>query len=76
MRPVTINPHNTISALQEIMNASHENDLVEIAKNFTVTGTYVPTFVLNLSAPTAANIAAVLATILTTLQKGGLNRTT
>lgn len=36
MRPVTINPHNTIAALAEIERASHENDLAEIAQNFSI----------------------------------------
>lgn len=34
MRPVTINPQDPPSALTEIQTASHENDLMEIALNF------------------------------------------
>jgi hypothetical protein len=76
MRPVTINPNNVSAALQEIQTASKENDIVEIAKNFSFTGTPTPTFNLNVTAPTLANVVAVLATLLQTMQKGGLNRTT
>lgn len=36
MRPVTLNPHDPVSALREIQRASHEADLVEIAQNFSV----------------------------------------
>ncbi len=76
MRPVTINPHHTAAALNELQNASRENDLVDIAQNFSMTGTLTSTTVLNLSAPTAANIAAVLGTLLEIMQKGNINRTT
>lgn len=76
MRPVTLNPTNVAAALTEIERASHENDIVEVAQNYSLTGTLVPTRVLNVAAPTAANVAAVLATLLDDLKKGGLNRTT
>lgn len=76
MRPVTVDPSNVAAALVEIQRASHENDTCEIAQNFTFTGTLTPTYALNLSAPTAANIAAVLGTLILALQKGGINRTT
>jgi hypothetical protein len=76
MRPVTLNPSDPQSALREIETASHENDLVEIAQNFSSTGTLTPTYSINLASPTAANVAAVLATLLEVMQKGGLNRTT
>lgn len=75
MRRVTINPHDPTSALQEIMTASSENDLVDIASNFAMTGTLTETTDLNLSAPTVANVAAVLGTLLSIMQRGGLNRT-
>ncbi|MGA8529487.1 MAG: hypothetical protein WB622_07215 [Acidobacteriaceae bacterium] len=75
MRRVTINPHDPTSALQEIQTASSENDLVDIANSFTMTGTLTETTNLNLSSPTAANLAAVLGTLLSIMQRGGLNRT-
>lgn len=76
MRPVTVNSSDIKSALEEIQRASHENDTVEIAQNFILSGTLTPTYTLNLAAPTAANIAAVLGTLILALQKGGINRTT
>lgn len=39
MRQVTLDPYNPVEALKEIERASHENDPVEIAQNFDVTGT-------------------------------------
>lgn len=77
MRPVTINPYNVPAALQEIERASHDGDVVEIAQNFTFSGTVTSMMVLNMgAAASASNCAAVLATLLQTMQKGGLNRTT
>ncbi len=76
MRPVTINVHDPRTALEEIQRASHEADLTEIAQNFSSTGTLTETFAVNLSSPTAANVAAVLATLIAVLQRGGPNRTT
>lgn len=76
MRPVTLNPTNLVEALREIERASHDADIVEIAQNFSITGVLTPTRTLNLTAPTAANIAAVLGTLISDMQRGGLNRTT
>lgn len=76
MRPVTLNPDNVKASLIELERASHESDLTEIAQNFTLSGTLTPTYTLNLAAPTAANIAAVLGTLILAMQKGGINRTT
>lgn len=76
MRPVNSDPSNLSAAVLELIRASHEADLVEIAQNFTLTGTLTPTYALNLTSPTAANIAAVLGTLLLAMQKGGINRTT
>jgi hypothetical protein len=76
MRPVTINPQDPPSALNEIMRASHEADLTEIAQAFTISGTYTQTTTLNLTSPTVANVAAFLATLIAAMQRGGINRTT
>lgn len=77
MRPVTINPYNVPAALQEIERASHDGDIVEIAQNFTFSGTVTSMMVLNMgAAASASNCAAVLATLLQIMQRGGLNRTT
>lgn len=77
MRPVTLNPANVAAALVEIERASHENDVTEIAQNFSVDNpAFTQVFQLNTTSPSTSNIVAVLATLLTILQKGGLNRTT
>lgn len=76
MRRVTLNPNNTAASLNEIARASAENDPVEIAQNFTITGALTQTLNLNLTAPSLANVAAVLGTLLTIMQKGGLHRNT
>ncbi len=75
MRPVTIHIDNVPASLNEIQNASRENDVVEIAQNFSFTGTPTTTTNLNVSAPTVANVAAVLATLIEIMQRGGLSRT-
>lgn len=77
MRPVTLNPNNPTESFKEIERASHEADATEIAQNFSVDNpSFTQTFQVNTTAPTAANCARVLATLITILQKGGLNRTT
>jgi len=76
MRPVTL-PYGDIQAsLRELERASHENDVVDIAQNFTITGNFAQTTNLNVGSPSLANIAAVLATLIVTMQRGGFNRTT
>lgn len=58
-----------------IFAASKDADLVDIAQGYTFTGTFTPTRDLNVSSPSLANIAAVLATLLSDFQAGGPNRT-
>ena len=76
MRPVTSNPDNVHATVVELAQASRENDLVDVAQNFTMTGTLTSTTNLNLSSPTVANVAAVLGTLLEIMQKGGVHRST
>ena len=76
MRPVAINPHNTVAALQEIAAASHENDVVDLAQNFGFDAPVTVTTSLSVASPTLANTNAVLATVLHIMQKGGINRST
>ena len=77
MRPVTLNPHNIQASLNEIEQASHQADLVEISKNFAPdVPTFTPTYTINTTAPTAANIANFIATLITVMQRGGLNTST
>ncbi len=77
MRPVTADPSNVFAALNELIRASHENDLVEIAQNFKPdVASFTPTFTLNTTAPSLSNIANFLATFITAMKRGGVNRTT
>lgn len=69
-------PHNIQNIFNEIFRASQDGDLVDIAQPYTITGTFTATRNLNVTSPTAANIAAVLATLLSDLQKGGTTKTT
>lgn len=59
-----------------IFKASRDADLVDIAQGYTFTGTFTETRNLNVTSPTAANIAAVLATFILDCQRGGPTRTT
>jgi len=60
-------------ALQEIENASYE-DIAEVADAYTITGTLTETRELNVTTPTAANVANVLATLITDIQRRGSKR--
>lgn len=77
MRPITIvDPANVTAALMEIERASHDADIVEMAQNFSPdTQSFTATYTINTTTPSLANIANFIATFLTVLQKGGLNRT-
>lgn len=76
MRPVTINSNDVHASLVELERASHENDVNEIANNFTVSGSYTAARSFDATAATLAELRIIVATLLTDLQKGGLNRTT
>lgn len=67
-------PRNIQEIFNEIFRASQEGDLVDIGNAFTFTGTYVETRDLNLTAPTAANVAAVLSTLIRDMQRGGATK--
>ena len=68
-------PANLQAMFNQIVEASQSGDITDIGGAFTVTGTYTPTRTLNVTSPTLANIAAVLATLLADLNAGGANRT-
>lgn len=82
MRAVTLNSIGTVrdqavvAALREIQNASQEYDLVSIFAPYSITGSFTETRNLNVTSPTTANLAAVLATIIVDFQRGGQFRTT
>lgn len=71
------NMPNDIQALfNEIIQASQDADVTDIGGAYTITGSFTETRTLNVTAPTTANIAAVLATLILDLQRGGSTRTT
>lgn len=67
---------NARAAVQAIELASAEVDLTDISNAFTVSGTYTQTRTLNVTTPTLANIAAVLATFIDDCKRGGQYRST
>jgi hypothetical protein len=59
-----------------LFDATKDADLVDIAQGYIITGTFTETRNLNVTSPTTANLAAVLATLILDFQRGGPNRTT
>ena len=64
------------AALQAIQLASAQVDLTDIANAFLVSGAYTQTRTLNVTSPTLANLAAVLATFIDDCKRGGQYRST
>lgn len=62
-----------IRAMREIENASRIGGDT-IADGYTIDGTFTETRTLDLNTPSAANIAAVLATLLTDMKRRGQKR--
>jgi hypothetical protein len=62
-----------VRALQEVELASNE-DPIAVADSYGTDTTFTTTRILNVTAPTASNIAAVLASFLADLRKRGVNR--
>lgn len=64
-------------AIGELLRASAEVDMTDISQGFEVDDpSFTETRTLNVTAPTAANIANFLATFLYDLKRGGKNRST
>ena len=61
---------------KEIMLASGEQNIVDIAMAFTVTGDYDETRELHVGTSTLEETQAFLATLIADLQRGGSNRST
>lgn len=62
------------AVFNQIFQASMEADVVDIGNEFIIEGTYVETRTLDVDTPTAANVAAVLATLITDLKNGGARK--
>jgi len=86
MRPISLGPLPPgagtdqkldwiIRSLREIENASAE-DAIAVADSYGANSAYPTTRQLNVTAPTAANIAAVLASFLGDLRKRGVKKST
>jgi len=69
-------PLNIQNVFNEIFRASQDGAIEDLGSAYTITGTFTATRNLNVTTPTAANIAAVLATLISDLQRGGTSRTT
>lgn len=67
---------NLQALFNQIQEASQAGDITDIGGAFSITGTFTPTRTLNVTSPTLANVAAVLATLISDLTAGGSNRTT
>lgn len=65
-----------ISAVQELARASADENLVDIGKAYTVTGTFTDTRTLDVSTATLPDVIALLATLIGDLQRGGATRST
>lgn len=63
-------------AIQELMLASAEVDLTDIANGFIISGNYTKTRTLNVTTPTLANAVAFIATFIDDCKRGGANRST
>jgi hypothetical protein len=84
MRPVTLSSPASnrqediiawlVQAVRTIEQASRD-DRAAIADSYTQTGTNTVTRVINVTSPTTANVAAVLATFLNDTKNRGVNRT-
>jgi hypothetical protein len=64
-----------IRAVREFENASVEGPIA-VADNYSANSTFTPTTQLNVTSPTAANIAAVLAGFLADARKRGVKKST
>jgi hypothetical protein len=69
-------PPQIQNVFNEIFSASQDGDIVDIGQAYTFTGTFTKTRQLNVTTPTLANIAAVLATLISDLQSGGSTKST
>ena len=64
-----------VRAVREFENASTE-DPIAVADSYSANATFTTTRQLNVTSPTAANIAAVLASFFADLRKRGVHKST
>lgn len=63
------------SVIEEIIKASADDNLVDIAAAFEITGSYAETRTLNVGTSTLAETQAFIATLIEDLRRGGQHRT-
>jgi hypothetical protein len=61
-------------ALMEIERASHDDNLIDIAAPYEITGSYTETRSLDVGTSTLAETQAFIATLITDLKRGGQHR--
>lgn len=64
------------AALHEIINASADENLIDIVAPYTVDGSFTETRELHVGTSTLAQTQAFIATLINDLKRGGQNRTT
>lgn len=67
-------PLSIQNVFNEIFRASQDGDIVDIGQAYSFTGSFTKTRQLNVTTPTVANVAAVLATLISDLQSGGTTK--
>lgn len=80
MRKLSFGPRQAVDPIAEqrfrdIEGASKENDPIDIASAFNITGSYTVTRTLNASTATLADVRNFIATLVDDLKRGGTNRT-
>lgn len=63
-------------AIREIVLASAEFDLLDIASAFDIDGPFTETRTLNVTSPSIENLVEVFATFIADCKRGGQNRST
>lgn len=81
MRRINIDTGNVkdsvvAAALREIINASADENLVDLLAPFIIENSYTETRTLNVGTSTLAETQAFIATLIDDLKRGGQNRTT
>lgn len=72
----TVKDSAVAAILQEIARASADENIVDLAQAFEITGDFTETRTLHVGTSTLAETQAFIATFITDLQRGGANRTT
>lgn len=66
----------TKAAIEELVRASADENIIDIAQAFTIAGDYTDTRTLNVGTSTLAETQAFIATLIADFKRGGSNRST